>query len=196
MSDPLKSSLDESDPPRPSNEVGVETLPPPPPPPVGLHTPSITYQHHQHHLHFWIPCLVCELNLQTVHSFAQRGDLPSLISLHSDDPSCINSRDAQNVTPLHWAAINAHIGVCRWLLDNGAEIDAVGGDLRATPLQWASRNGHLYVIQLLISRGADPSIRDAQGFSALQLVTHSSAVMPLLYMVCPCSAFTIVKVTL
>lgn len=122
-------------------------------------------------------------NFQTVHSFCQRGDLASLVALHATSSGCINERDAQNVTPLHWAAINAHMGVCRWLLDEGAEVDAIGGDLKATPLHWASRNGHLYVMQLLLSRGADPSLRDAQGFSALQLVTHSSAVMPLLYMV-------------
>lgn len=44
-------------------------------------------------------------------------------------------------------------------------------------------NGHLYIIHLLMSEGADPNIRDAQGFNTLHLVTHSSAVMPLLYMV-------------
>ena len=88
-----------------------------------------------------------------------------------------------NVTALHWACINAHIGTARFLLDHGAEVDAVGGELEATPLQWAASNGHLYVIHLLLSRGADPNIRDAQGFNTLHLVTHSSAVMPVLYMV-------------
>lgn len=37
-------------------------------------------------------------------------------------------------------------------------------------------------MHLLVSRGADPSIRDAQGFNTLHLTTHSSAIMPLLYM--------------
>jgi ankyrin repeat protein len=44
------------------------------------------------------------------------------------------------------------------------------------------RNGHLYVIQLLLSRSANPELQDAQGFNTLHLVTHSSAVMPLLYL--------------
>jgi palmitoyltransferase len=122
--------------------------------------------------------------MNDLHSLCQRGDIAGLLALQSADPNLdYSSRDAQDVTPLHWASINAHIGVCRWLLDSGADVDAVGGELKATPLQWAARNGHLYVVHLLLSRGADPNILDAQGFSTLQLITHSSAVMPLLYMV-------------
>jgi ankyrin repeat protein len=41
----------------------------------------------------------------------------------------------------------------------------------------------MYVIQLLLSRGADPNIADDQGFNTLHLITHSSGVMPLLYIV-------------
>ena len=44
------------------------------------------------------------------------------------------------------------------------------------------RNGLLYVIQLLISHNADPTLMDVQGYNSLHLVTHSSNVMPLLYM--------------
>lgn len=60
-------------------------------------------------------------------------------------------------------------------------MDAIGGDLRATPLQWAARNGHLYILHLLMRHSADPNIRDTQGFNTLHLVTHSSVVMALLY---------------
>lgn len=68
------------------------------------------------------------------------------------------------------------------MLEQGAEVDALGGDLIATPMQWAARNGYLYVIHLLISHNADPNINDAQGYNTLHLVTHSSSVMPLLYL--------------
>ena len=91
-------------------------------------------------------------------------------------------RDPQNITPLHWAAINAHVAACRYLLEQGAEVDALGGDLVATPMQWAARNGYLYVIQLLIAHNADPTITDSQGYNSLHLVTHSSSIMPLLYL--------------
>jgi palmitoyltransferase len=49
-------------------------------------------------------------------------------------------------------------------------------------MQWAARNGYTYVIQLLIAHGADPNIKDTQGYNTLHLVTHSSSVMPLLYL--------------
>ncbi|KAI0274137.1 hypothetical protein BGY98DRAFT_995682 [Russula aff. rugulosa BPL654] len=50
-------------------------------------------------------------------------------------------------------------------------------------MQWAARNGYLYIIQLLIAHGADPNIKDTQGYNTLHLVTHSSSIMPLLYLI-------------
>ncbi|KAH6912148.1 DHHC palmitoyltransferase-domain-containing protein [Coprinopsis sp. MPI-PUGE-AT-0042] len=49
-------------------------------------------------------------------------------------------------------------------------------------MQWAARNGYLYIIQLLIAHNADPNISDSQGYNTLHLVTHSSSIMPLLYL--------------
>jgi len=114
----------------------------------------------------------------------QAGDVAGLDRLltESGGKLDVNARDESDVTPLHWAAINAHIGTCRWLLEHGAEVDPIGGDLRATPLQWAARSGHLYIIHLLLRHSADPLIQDSQGFNTLHLVTHSSVVMALLYM--------------
>ncbi|KAG5651913.1 hypothetical protein H0H81_006964 [Sphagnurus paluster] len=113
---------------------------------------------------------------------AQRGELDVIKDLIESGRASATDRDDQNITPLHWAAINAHLPVCRYLLEQGAEVDALGGDLVATPMQWAARNGYLYVIQLLISHNADPTIADSQGYNSLHLVTHSSSIMPLLYL--------------
>ncbi|KAG2117174.1 uncharacterized protein F5147DRAFT_604664 [Suillus discolor] len=115
-------------------------------------------------------------------SAAQRGDLNTIRELVESGECKVTDRDDQNVTPLHWAAINAQLATCRYLIEQGAEIDAIGGDLKATPLQWAARNGYLYIVQLLISHNADPTIADTQGYNSLHLVTHSSSVMPLLYL--------------
>jgi ankyrin repeat protein len=113
---------------------------------------------------------------------AQRGDLSFVRELIESGRARATDRDEQNITPLHWAAINAQLATCRYLLEQGAEVDALGGDLVATPMLWAARSGYLYVIQLLIAHGADPNIRDTQGYNTLHLVTHSSSIMPLLYL--------------
>ncbi|CAB4409645.1 unnamed protein product [Rhizophagus irregularis] len=55
----------------------------------------------------------------------------------------VTDSDSQNVTALHWAAINNHVIVAKYLIENGAEVNAFGGELVATPLHWAARNGHL-----------------------------------------------------
>lgn len=118
---------------------------------------------------------------RTPHQLCQVGDLEALERLEASGQLDVNARDEAHVTLLHWAAINAHVAVCRWLIEHGAQVDARGGDLDATPLQWAARNGHLSVIHLLLHHGADPTLRDGQGFNTLHLVTHSSGVMALLY---------------
>ncbi|KAG6890142.1 hypothetical protein C0995_011435 [Termitomyces sp. Mi166 len=117
-----------------------------------------------------------------IFSAAQRGDVDLLRELIESGRAKATDRDDQNITALHWAAINAHLPACKYLLEQGAEVDALGGDLVATPMQWAARNGYLYVIQLLIAHNADPTIADSQGYNSLHLVTHSSSIMPLLYL--------------
>lgn len=40
----------------------------------------------------------------TIHSAAQRGDVPTMERLVKEGKATANDRDDQNVTPLHWAA--------------------------------------------------------------------------------------------
>ncbi|KAK0544456.1 palmitoyltransferase akr1 [Tilletia horrida] len=118
----------------------------------------------------------------SIHAAAQYGDLDTIRRLLDSQLASPAERDQDGITPLHWAAINNHVGICAFLLDRGAPIDALGGELVASPLQWAARSGHLNVMHLLLYRGADPLLQDAQGFNTLHLTTHSSAIMPLLYL--------------
>lgn len=70
---------------------------------------------------------------------SQRGDVETVRRLIESGEATALDRDPDQITPLHWAAINGQMAACRYLLDQGAEVDAVGGDLVATPLQWAAR---------------------------------------------------------
>ncbi|KAK0559065.1 palmitoyltransferase akr1 [Tilletia horrida] len=118
----------------------------------------------------------------SIHTAAQHGDLETIRHLLDTQLASPGERDEDGITPLHWAAINNHVGICAFLIDRGAPVDALGGELVASPLQWAARSGHLSVMHLLLYRGADPLIKDSQGFNTLHLTTHSSAIMPLLYL--------------
>lgn len=80
---------------------------------------------------------------------AQRGDLEVVRKLIESGKAKATDRDEQNITPLHWAAINAQMATCKYLLEQGAEVDAIGGDLVATPMQWAARYVQVVAAQRL-----------------------------------------------
>ncbi|XP_038075514.1 palmitoyltransferase ZDHHC17-like isoform X2 [Patiria miniata] len=81
----------------------------------------------------------------------------------------VQEPDKENVTLLHWAAINNRLEIARYLINHGAVIDQLGGDLNSTPLHWATRQGHLPMVVLLMQYGADPSLRDGEGVSGVHL---------------------------
>lgn len=84
----------------------------------------------------------------------------------------VNERDSETVTLLHWAAINNRKEIMFFLIEKGAEVDAVGGELNATPLHWSTRQGHLDAAVILMNAGADPTLRDAEGCSCIHLAAQ------------------------
>lgn len=62
----------------------------------------------------------------------------------------MNQPDSETVFLLHWAAINNRQDIVKFLLERGAHVDAVGGELQASSLHWATRQGHLQVVVLLV----------------------------------------------
>ncbi|KAL1271817.1 hypothetical protein QQF64_030833 [Cirrhinus molitorella] len=81
----------------------------------------------------------------------------------------VRQPDKENVTLLHWAAINNRADIVKYYLSKGAVIDQLGGDLNSTPLHWAIRQGHLSMVIQLMRYGADPSLADGEGYRALHL---------------------------
>ena len=79
-----------------------------------------------------------------------------------------------------WAAINNHYALCKYLVEQGADFNAKGGESVATPAQWAVQRCNLYVVHLLLENGADPLITDVQGYNLLHLATFDGNVFQLL----------------
>jgi ankyrin repeat protein len=61
-----------------------------------------------------------------------------------------------DILALRWAAGNGHKGVCRLLIEHGADIHAKHDGA----LRWAAGNGHKGVCRLLIEHGADIHAND------------------------------------
>ncbi|RUS80345.1 hypothetical protein EGW08_011884 [Elysia chlorotica] len=81
----------------------------------------------------------------------------------------VNRMDHENVSLLHWAAINNRTEIVNYFMSKGAIVDLFGGHLNSTPLHWATRQGHLQMVVQLMSYGADPSLRDGEGCSCIHL---------------------------
>ncbi|KAJ8416218.1 hypothetical protein AAFF_G00382400 [Aldrovandia affinis] len=81
----------------------------------------------------------------------------------------VRQLDKENVSLLHWAAINNRMELVKYYMSKGAIVDQLGGDLNSTPLHWAVRQGHLSMVIQLLRCGADPSLADGEGFCSLHL---------------------------
>nr|XP_033488212.1 palmitoyltransferase ZDHHC13 [Epinephelus lanceolatus] len=81
----------------------------------------------------------------------------------------VRQPDKENVTLLHWAAINNRAELVKYYISKGSIVDQLGGDLNSTPLHWAIRQGHLSMVIQLMRYGADPSVPDGEGYRSLHL---------------------------
>jgi ankyrin repeat protein len=93
----------------------------------------------------------------------QYGYYDRVIELIDADPQLAVTPLNDNITLLHWAAINNRIEIAKYLINKGAKIDATGGALNSTPLHWAIRDGKLEMVILLLSYNAQPSLVDGEG---------------------------------
>ena len=71
--------------------------------------------------------------------------------------------------PIHYAAFNGANDVVAYLLDHGADKDAIAPANEFTPLMLAVRNGHGDTAQLLLSRGSDLAHKNHAGDTALTI---------------------------
>lgn len=100
------------------------------------------------------------------HAAARLGMLEKLVELISADPQRVHERGGDGQRPLHFAST---VEVARYLLDHGAEIDALDVDHESTPAQYRLGD-HQDVVRFLISRGCKTDILMAAAVGDLELV--------------------------
>ncbi|KAL5502493.1 hypothetical protein EMCRGX_G009280 [Ephydatia muelleri] len=103
---------------------------------------------------------------------AQYGILERCRHLVENEGADVTKGDAEGITVLHWAAINNRLPVASYFIQKGANVNAIGGELRSCPIHWAARQGHLTMVILLMRYGADPLLMDSEGMNCLHIATQ------------------------
>lgn len=98
---------------------------------------------------------------------ARRGDVDLLRVLIEEEKNDINQGDEDGSTPLHWAAYFDRLEAITYLLQRGANIDALNEKEAQTPLHWACIGKSLPSMLLLIKEGADITKSDKRGYDCL-----------------------------
>lgn len=112
----------------------------------------------------------------------QYGEMTKLKEL-IENGADVRKPDAENVTLLHWAAINNRIDIVKYLITTGAIVDQKGGNLDATPLHWAVRQGLLNMVVLLMQYGADSHSTDIEGCTCLHVACQLSQTAVAAYLI-------------
>lgn len=107
------------------------------------------------------------LPTRDIWTAARRGDNDLLRVLIEDEKNDVNEGDEDGSTPLHWAAYFDRLETITYLLQRGANIDALNEKEGQTPLHWACIGKSIQSVLLLIREGADTSKSDKRGYNSL-----------------------------
>ncbi|XP_072017055.1 transient receptor potential cation channel subfamily A member 1-like [Amphiura filiformis] len=109
-----------------------------------------------------------------LHFASSQGALNTVKLLINADKKLrtLKMRDVQNMTPLHKAAMFDHMHVVEYLLDMGAELDAIDKNGR-TPLLLSTSRGAWRTASFLIQRGASHMNKDDQSRNLMHLIVLS-----------------------
>jgi hypothetical protein len=89
------------------------------------------------------------------------------------DPQHVIALCGQNRSPLAAALRNEHFGVAELLLQHGANVSSIRGDVNRTPLHAASVNGSLKIGQWLLAHGVDANSQEDNNDTPLHLAVKN-----------------------
>ena len=99
---------------------------------------------------------------QTPHNLLWDGtpeDGKKALKIMMDDPTWVTKRDSDQRTPLHVAARFNHTSVVKWLLENGADVDAQAYN-RFTPLH-QTKNPE--IVKLILEKKPNLALKSVSG---------------------------------
>ena len=101
-----------------------------------------------------------------VHAAARLGMIEKLREFITADPALVHARGGDGQTPLHFAST---VEIARFLLDQGADIDARDVDHESTPAQWMVRD-RPEIARYLVQRGCQTDLLLAAALGDADLV--------------------------
>ena len=112
------------------------------------------------------PFLIERGAIVDAHAASRLGMLDRLRELVSSEPGRAHARGGDGQTPLHFAS---SVEIARFLLDQGADIDALDLDHESTPAQWMVRDRQ-EVARYLVERGGRADLLMAVALGDLERV--------------------------
>lgn len=111
---------------------------------------------------------------ETVLHWAARGGNPKAVALLLQKGAAPNIPDRRGQTPLHFACLARAPSkqIITFLFQHNVEIDPRALSDGRTPLAIAASRGFAAAIKPLLEKGADPTIKDADGCTALALAAR------------------------
>jgi ankyrin repeat protein/L-ascorbate metabolism protein UlaG (beta-lactamase superfamily) len=91
-----------------------------------------------------------------------------LVRLLVEHGAWVDDRDREGTTPLHNAAWRGNLDVVRYLIEQGASINALMNGGGNTPLHNAASTGNIEVVRALLDAGAQVDCRTVWGATPLQ----------------------------
>jgi outer membrane protein assembly factor BamB len=105
-----------------------------------------------------LPLLASEVDHEALWEAARQGDLATVKRLQAAGVD-VDVRTKYGATALSYACDKGHLEVARYLIENGADINASDTFYEFNPLGWALFGEHDAIVKLLLEKGADGADR-------------------------------------
>lgn len=102
---------------------------------------------------------------------AMLGRSDDVVALVQENPDAVNATGPHNIPLLFHAVIGGHEGIVRYLIENGADVNAGAGI--QTALHGAAGFGHADLVTYLLRQGADDFAEDSQGRTPLDVAEQT-----------------------
>ncbi|CAF0770364.1 unnamed protein product [Rotaria sordida] len=150
------------------------------------HTHSSSCAHSNSQMHFSQPVPDAPPKLDpaemNIVQAVQYNEIERVKQLIESGQADVDVPDNEGCYLMHWASINNHVELVRYLIAKGAKVDIVGGDLKSTPLHWACRQGCVETFFLLVDNGAAIDSLDINGVQPIHLAAQYGQIKILAYL--------------